>query len=280
MVKRESFIMVILLSVISVSALSYGQNLCIPVRAIPESERAFDGGEKLTYTMYYSWGIIRTDVAEASISITRQRENGEELFLGKLEGRTNRFFDNFFKVRYDFDSKFRVSDGRPTYFSRDIIEGRFTKKNKLYFQPDYSIKSSVQRRSDPWRDTLLQGRECTFDLISLIYFSRNINISGISPGTKFPISFVIDGEIYEIAYRYIGPERRKIKDIGEFKTLKFAAEVVAGDVFTGKEELYIWVTDDKNRIPIYFESPISVGRVTGRLSKYENIKHVLSSKMN
>jgi hypothetical protein len=67
--------------------------------------------------------------------------------------------------------------------------------------------------------------------------------------------------------------------VGVFNTLKFAARVVAGEVFDGKEELTIWVSDDRNKVPLYFETPIIVGRVSGRLSYYENLKFPLSCKI-
>lgn len=67
--------------------------------------------------------------------------------------------------------------------------------------------------------------------------------------------------------------------MGQFRTLKFAARVVAGEVFSGKEELTIWVTDDRNRVPLMFETPIKVGSVVGRLSTFKNLKHPLTSKI-
>ena len=62
-------------------------------------------------------------------------------------------------------------------------------------------------------------------------------------------------------------------------TLKFAAKVVAGEVFKGEEEMIIWVSDDYNKVPLYFESPIIVGKVSGRLKRYSGLKYPLSSKL-
>jgi len=273
------YLILIMVITLSVQSAFTQQAPCIPVRDIPDNVRSFDSGERLKYVLGYTWGVIDTDVAEAILSVDKRNDESGEHFLAKLDGRTFKFFDLFFKVRYDFQAKFNISNGRPQYFFRDVIEGKYLKKNYLYFQPDYSIKSTVQRMSRPQRDTLLLGRECTFDLLSLIYFSRNMDLTDVAPETVLPISFVIDGMIYDIYFRYIGPEVKKIQRIGQFNTLKFAVKVVVGDVFTGKEELMLWVTDDKNRIPLFFETPISAGKVTGRISKYENIKHPLISKI-
>ena len=56
-------------------------------------------------------------------------------------------------------------------------------------------------------------------------------------------------------------------------------KLVAGSVFTGKDDMFIWVTDDENKVPLLFESPIIVGRVQGRLVEYSNLKGPLTSKI-
>ena len=60
---------------------------------------------------------------------------------------------------------------------------------------------------------------------------------------------------------------------GKFKAMKFAAKVIAGEVFKGDTEMIIWVSDDLNRVPLLFESAIRVGKVYGRLDKWENLKY-------
>ena len=255
-------------------------NRCTPVKNIPDHLRAYDHGENLVYIINYRWGLVNTDVGEAVVNLYKKRHStGEEYFHSIINGYTYKFYDVFFKVRDLFESKFSISNGRPFYFHRDIHEGKYRMKNFFHFQPDYSIKARVERKTDPIIDTLLPGRECTFDLVSLFYFSRNIDFTNIPAGVEQPISFAIDNEIFELYYRLIGPEIKRIPGMGQFRTLKFAARVVAGEVFSGKEELTIWVTDDRNRVPLMFETPIKVGSVVGRLSSFKNLKHPLTSKI-
>lgn len=253
---------------------------CAAVLDIPEHIRAFDHGERLVYIINYTWGFVKTDVGEASVTLTRKRnQNYGEYFHSVIKGNTYRFYDVFFKVRDLFESKFSVINGRPFYFHRDVSEGKYTMINTYHFNPDYTINATVKRKDAPARDTLLKGRECTFDLVSLFYFSRNIDFSKIPAGKEQPISFAIDDDVFELYYRLIGPEVKRIQGLGQFNTLKFAARVVAGEVFTGEEEIIIWVSDDKNKIPLLFETPIIVGKVTGRLFLHENLKHPLTSKI-
>ena len=96
---------------------------------------------------------------------------------------------------------------------------------------------------------------------------------------KYPITFAIDKEIYNLYFIYHGKETRKIKGLGTFRTMKFSASLVAGEIFTGKDEIYIWVSDDKNIVPLLFESKVLVGTVTGRLKSWSNLKYPMTSKI-
>ena len=108
---------------------------------------------------------------------------------------------------------------------------------------------------------------------------RTIDFDSIPLGERQPISFAIDDDVYNFHYVFVGKEEKKIKGLGTFNTLKFHVRLVAGSVFTGKDEMTIWVTDDENKVPLLFESPIIVGKVQGRLTEYSNLKGPLTSKI-
>ena len=50
-----------------------------------------------------------------------------------------------------------------------------------------------------------------------------------------------------------------------------------GEAFDGESSLYAWITDDGNRIPIYFVAPLKIGQVRGRLYSADGLKHEFSS---
>jgi hypothetical protein len=39
----------------------------------------------------------------------------------------------------------------------------------------------------------------------------------------------------------------------------------------------IWISDDENRLPVYFEAPLRVGVAAGRMSGCEGLKHPFTS---
>ena len=106
-----------------------------------------------------------------------------------------------------------------------------------------------------------------------------MDFSSLYQGKTYPYSFAIDRNMYNLWFHYLGKEEKKIGKIGTFRCLKFAVKLIAGEVFDGKNDLYIWISDDDNHIPLYIETPVIVGKVSARLSRYENLKYPLTSKI-
>ncbi len=257
-------------------------NKCLPVRDIPEDELAFREGERLEFSVRYKWGIIDSEVGVASATVAGTRgSDGSPLFHCVAQGRTSRFFDVFFKVRERFESWFRTDNMRPVSALRDTYEGGYEARNKyVWLRPGERIDADVYTTRLGDTSLVLPGTQCTFDLVSLFYFARNLDFDNYRMNVKYPISFAIDDDIYNLYFIILGREAVKIKGVGTFNTIKFAARMVAGEVFNGETDMFIWVTDDKNRVPVYFESPIKVGAVSGRITGFSGLKHPLSSKID
>lgn len=241
-----------------------------------KADLPYKNGESLTYVVTYRWAAINTDVGEAVTNLSYS--NG--MFHSVITGKTYKFYDIIFKVREHFESKFFEDPIRPHYFYRDTHEGKYRIKNTFHFDKDTNlIRATIQKYDRTPVDSLLTGSGNTMDIPSLFYKVRTIDFDSIPIGVQQPISFAIDDDVYNFYYIYKGKEVKKVKGLGTFNTLKFAVRLVAGSVFTGKDDMTVWVTDDQNKVPVLFESPILVGKVQGRLVSFKNLKAPLTSKI-
>lgn len=238
-----------------------------------QDDMPFKDGERLTYVLNYKWGAVDTDVGDAVVGISYR----DGMWHSVIKGKSFKFFDVFFKVREHFESKFYDNPIRPYYFYRDTYEGKYHISNEFYFK-DTLIEARIQKYDRTPVDTVLKCSSYTFDLPALFYKVRGVNFDTVAVGKKMPISFAIDTDVYNFYYIYLGREDIKIPRFGKYRALKFAVKLVAGSVFTGKDDLYVWVTDDKNKVPLLFSSPILVGTVSGRIVKWENLKYPVESK--
>ena len=257
-----------------------GETYCIPVRTVEEEELAFQAGEKLTFTMHYEWGAVNSDVGTGTVVLDTMRYNGVKAFHCSVYGKTTRLFDLFFKVREDFDSWFACDGLRPLKFTRDTHEGHYIARNTYIYDwnaVEPHIDADVYSSSSGQRNLELPLTSCTYDLPSLFFLARNMDIDNIVPGKKYPMTFAIDDDVYNVYFILYGRETIKVKGLGTVKTIKFAARLLAGEVFTGEDDMMIWVADDDNRIPVCFEAPILVGTASGRLKSYSGLKHPFTS---
>ena len=249
---------------------------CIPVKALKESDLAFQSGEKMYFTMHYEFGAINSDVGSAEVALDTVVFNGRKVFRCVATGKTTRLFDFFFKVREDFRSWFTVDGLRPMKFSRSCHEGRYHATN-LYLY-DWSddephIDADLYSTKQGQRSEVMPLTECTFDLPSLFYFARNIDWDNLEEGVKYPMTFAIDEDVYNVYFIMYGRETIRVKGLGTVRTVRFAAKLLEGEVFKGDEDMRIWISDDDNRLPVYVEAPILVGLASGRLMKVEGLKH-------
>lgn len=253
---------------------------CVPIKDISKTGVAFQAGEKMEFTMHYEWGMIDSDVGTGTVELDTVSFNGEKAFLCSVYGKTTRLYDMFFKVREDFKSWFTTDELLPLKFTRDTFEGKYIAKNTYIYNRDAAephIIADVYSSSSGQRYLELPLTPCTYDLPALFFFARNIDMEKIEPGKRYPMTFAIDDDVYNVYFIFYGPETIKVKGLGTVKTIKFAAKLLAGEVFTGEEDMMIWISDDENRVPVYFEAPILVGTASGRMKGYSGLKYPFSA---
>lgn len=241
---------------------------------------AFKAGEVITYRAAYNWGFIWVDAGRVSFKVYEEKLNGEEVYHFKSYGTSVPKYDWIYKVRDSFES-WATKDGlKPVKYVRKTSEGDYKVHNVFNFDYKsnkiYSYTSNSKKK--PERDTL-DLVNCTFDLITAIYYTRNINFSAYKPKSKIPVTFIVDGEIHKLDILYLGKETITTKDDRKFKCLKFRPELVAGTIFEEDSDMTVWVTDDKNRVPVLVEAKVLVGYVKALLMDTKGLRYPLSSEI-
>ena len=67
--------------------------------------------------------------------------------------------------------------------------------------------------------------------------------------------------------------------MGKFICLKFQPQLVAGTIFKEDANMTIYVTDDKNKIPLVIESEVLVGSIKASIRDWSGIRNKLTSKI-
>lgn len=247
---------------------------------------SFKSGEKLKFNMSYSLAPWLT-VGYVDFSVYDVRFKGQDLYNIYTHGYTNESWDWFFEVNDVYQSLVDKKTVKPVYFKRDVDEDGYIIDNKYdfdwYRKKAYSKNMSYNSNKHdpkPYKKKEIDLTDCTFDVVSAIYYARNIDLTNVSVNQKIPMDIIMDNEIYTVYFKYLGKDKTKIRNLGRFNSLKFSVYVIGGDVFKDSgESLYLWVTDDKNRMPLKVKTPIVVGSVEATIASYKGLKNPLNSKI-
>lgn len=246
---------------------SYGQEM----RKIENT--AFSSGEKLVFRAYYSSAITGNVTAgEASLEI---RQNPEMIggrstmpVIGIM--RTRGLFNLFFKVNNRFESYIDRSAIAPLLFIRRVEEGKYRKSQDVMF--NHFDKVAVSNSGTVSIPAYVQ------DIISAFYFARTYKFENPKVGDEFNVDFFLDDSVYVTRIVFDGYERINTR-LGTFNTLRFKPMVLSGKVFSQPYPMTLWISDDKNRVPLLVESGLVVGSVKLELSEYHGLRNPLTSKI-
>ena len=111
------------------------------------------------------------------------------------------------------------------------------------------------------------------DMVSAYYYLRNkIEVDSLKPGDEFITDMFFDKENFGFKLKYLGEEVIRTK-FGKVETLKFRPYVMAGRVFKEEESLTLWVSNDKNRIPLRIKANLAIGSLRADLIAFKGLKH-------
>lgn len=239
--------------------------------------RTFQVGEEITYKLYYNLNFVWLAAGEVVFKVSESNDK----YHVSANGRTYPTYEWFFKVRDSYESYIDKETLLPHTSIRDVQEGGYKLYDKVNF--DQERRLAVSERGKTKYETTtnkynLDG--CIHDVLSIVYYTRNLDFDKYKEGQEIPVKIFMDKEIWPLKVKYKGKEEeKKIKGQGKFKTIKFSPEVIEGEVFKADSEMNIWVSDDGNRIPLLIESALSVGSVKAVLKDYKGLKHKMTSKI-
>lgn len=229
---------------------------------------AFTSGESISFNIFYAVAGIYVNAGSATFTTSIEKVNNVPCYHVVGDGKTNSSYDWIFKVRDRYESYFDTVNLQPMKFIRNVDEGGYKKKENVTF--------NQQTNTAITNDGVFKVPNCVQDVLSSVYYARNIDFSKYKVGDKIPFNMFLDNENYDLYIRYLGKETIKTK-YGKFNSIKFKPLLVKGTIFEGGEKMTVWVSDDPNHVPIRIESPIVVGSIKIDMMQYKNLRYPLTS---
>jgi len=226
---------------------------------------AFKKGEWLKYRVSYSNFF---NAGNATLEVKNSVYSGKQAFHIVGKGKTTGVISWFFKVRDNYQSYFYKESLLPYRFIRKIDEGGHTRDKEIFFNQNTRKAVVIDKKRKTEKEFSLDGD--VQDMVSILYYLRNQDISKMKDGDEITIAMFFDSTNYEFKLRLLGREVIRTR-FGKVAAVKFRPMVQAGRVFKENESLTVWVSDDKNKIPLRIKASLAVGSMRADLDAYKGL---------
>lgn len=256
---------------------------CFTWMAVSKSNTStisFQSGEELTYVGYYNWKFVWVKAGEATFKVSDSTYFSDSVYNVQVNGYSYKAYDIFFKVRDSVKVLMDRESFEPYFFKRITNEGSYHAEHRYWFDKESRVvKSEIAKRNRNAKDSVIIWPKGFRDMVSSIYWVRNVDFSKYQINDTIPLKMVVDGELEDLYIRFKGKDNVKTKDGRKFRCFRFSPLLMEGTIFKEGEGMNVYVTDDKNRLPILVETEILVGSIKGYLADFKNLKWPLDAEI-
>ncbi|MEM7672494.1 MAG: DUF3108 domain-containing protein [Verrucomicrobiota bacterium] len=227
-----------------------------------KTSKPFHAGERLIYSL--KWGPF--SVGEAVLEVLNENTLFEEpAYHIRFSVRTNKFADNFYKVRTQIETFPSTDMERSLHYRADQSEGKREKSFSVMMDWDQQLITRVENGK-----TLesLKPAEPMHDPLSVLFYFRTIELFEGAilplPATDGKKMIHVDAEVSEL-------ESIRVP-AGRFETFRVQPKMKdLGGVFRKSKDaaLNIWFSADERRIPVRLKSKVRVGSFMANLKRIE-----------
>ena len=240
----------------------------------------FNPNEKLRYQAYYNWNFVWVKAGYVDFSTQETTYAGQPSYLLKAVGRTHSSHDHFYRVRDYYQSYVDKNTMKPIKYLRNTNQGGYTTYEELRFDHNAGkVASKKGKTKETAKDKEFTVGGCMHDVVSILYYVRNLDFSKYEKGDKIPIQVFFEEKYYDLYVKYLGIETVKVKRQGKFRCHKVSPLLIAGDIFKETNRMVVWITDDENKIPVMIETPVRVGSIKATIAGSENLKYPVKAKV-
>ncbi len=246
----------------------------IQAQSPASSTKAYKTGEYMKYSLNYGFitgGYVTFTVDEAYVDgIKTEHINLWGISAGIVEA--------LFRIRDNYVSYVNPETNQPVKSIRDIREGKYKYYNEVTY--DYTTLEEDSITIQSKKSGEVRVPKDIQDILSAVYYGRNFYFNdNMQKGDIISFNSYFGDEIFPLKIKFMGVETIKTAQ-GKVECFLFHPVTEVGRAFKTEEDMKLWITRDKNRIPILAKMNLKVGSFTVELEEYKNLKHPFSSLKN
>jgi hypothetical protein len=236
---------------------------------VVQQTQIYGPGEELMYSLNY--GFIKG--GEANLSVKDTVLEGKTVHHIIARGKTVGLADAIYKIRDRYESFVDPGTDLPVKSIRSIREGGYRYYNEVFYEHQHvdSAKIRSQKSGEHWVPKNIQ------DILSAFYYARKHKFNdNLHEGDMIEIMTYFSDELFPLRIRYKGTEVINTS-LGKLECYKFVPVTEVGRVFKNEDDMQVWITRDKNCIPVRIRFEIKVGAFVCNLEQFRGLKNPFSS---
>lgn len=237
-----------------------------------QKNTAFQKGEELLFKVTYGF----FDAAEARMVVNPEISTINEIPAYKIDvfGQTLGVFKLFY-VNDNWGSYLDTTKIIPYHSYRHIEEGRYRKHERVNF--DHKKKNAHVKLYDRDNQNVIDTKDYKIpaqvqDIVSGFYYLRTIDFKKYKPGDTIHLVGFFDKEIYNV--KLIFKKKEWIEtSIGKFESYVLVPEIPKNKLFRGDQPVTVWVSGDKNKIPLRIKAKLMIGSLEMEIMEAKNLRN-------
>lgn len=238
------------------------QSASLKYYELPEVQAPWMKGERLTYDL--CWGFITAGTATLEV---RPLPDGKTEFYTLAHD--NGALKKIYPVADTIYTRVRNKGLMTEVFRKSLHEGSFHNKSLIRFDrrgekawlSDTVFKDPVKHEVKRSADTAVAIFGMEHSIMSAFYLVRTMPLK-VGEVSRF--AAVSGKKRYELKVQVHGREKLKTA-LGEFNTVKVEPVLDGDGIFNSKGRIFIWLTDDEQRIPVLMQCEIALGSIKAKL---------------
>lgn len=226
-------------------------------------DNVYSAGEKLNYNIRYGFIVG----GKASLEIKNTKLNGQDVLHVRALGRSAGILNAIYGIRDIYESFIDPETDLPIKAIRNIKEGRYRRYNVAFFNRDSNTVFSTRKKNT------VKVKPNVQDILSSFFYARkHLFTDNLKLQDTLVIETFFSEEPFTLRIVYKGKETIRTK-FGKVRCFKFLPIVERGRVFREDDDLSIWITADKNRIPIKIRFDIVIGSLVCELDSFGGLSN-------
>lgn len=238
---------------------------------------AFDAGEKLTYDLYYKYGILNLKGGSATLNTEATTYNGKDAYKMTLHASTGGLVGSLFSVD-DTLTSYMDKNLVPQLFIKGAYEGKdYTRERQIYtYQNNNTSIRTIRHKNGEFSfDENIITDRCTYDMMSILAFARTLDYSKMQRGDNTQVQFITGKRLVNMYIRYLGTSTMKVNNGKTYEAVELSLMILDKAFVDQEEAMRVWITNDENKMPLQIYTKLKVGEMRSVLKDFSGNKHPL-----